>query len=759
MMRAYRQSLVLIALFFTALLTYWGLQYFGVRSESERRLRAGRVLPNLLETPETSMRKLAIERNGEQMVFERRGNGYQRWQMVKPLDVGAEPGRLKTLVGNLKELRRLPDAGPMTNQEGFGLDPPAATIQIWGGSDAGGESTGDAQLLATLELGKVIRGARYVRPAGSRAVEVVDAKLLRALDDPLTEWRERTLLRVATFEVTELTVKRPDKTIRAARAARSQWKLSEPPAAPANGAKVESLLAAMAAVQVSDGDKGFVADNVRDFTPYGLEPPAATVELMTPGREPLVLDVGKPVPDRPDRIYVRPGGQDDVVMVNAKPLSEIPTSALALRSQQVADIQPSAVSHIEIEQAGSTFSLKKEAGAWRLTRPREERADAASVQAFLSQFESLQTSEFLQPGRIKIAQVDPPIMKVKLWQTEKTGQNLVLNLRVGRHDLARKAVYAQLESDTVILALPDTLMSVLPKNRFAFRDRTITSQNPAQVRKLIVTRGSRIDELEPTKTGAPNQWRMLRPIEAPADVPSVTRVLATLTALRAEDFVSDSPGDAGRYGLDRPLLEVAWTTEDTDVLKVGSRVPGTSSFYAHLERQPYTFTLSLEALAPLEGEFRDHVVCTFPEPRAERVVLRWPNRNVALRRRLAAKGQPPWVDEPGADAAGVDISRASALVGAMAHLETVRYFQYDGPFDAVTGLARPRLVVEVELGGGEPPRVIRLGWPTQDGLIFAAAGTGSSGPVFVLPGPAWEALIQSGQRYDPLPANVFAPAR
>jgi hypothetical protein len=29
--------------------------------------------------------------------------------------------------------------------------------------------------------------------------------------------------------------------------------------------------------------------------------------------------------------------------------------------------------------------------------------------------------------------------------------------------------------------------------------------------------------------------------------------------------------------------------------------------------------------------------------------------------------------------------------------------------------------------------------------------------VFLLPVAAWQALIESGERFDPLPANVFAP--
>ena len=40
--------------------------------------------------------------------------------------------------------------------------------------------------------------------------------------------------------------------------------------APANGTKIESLIAALSSLRVVDGPKGFVADNVQDFAPFGL---------------------------------------------------------------------------------------------------------------------------------------------------------------------------------------------------------------------------------------------------------------------------------------------------------------------------------------------------------------------------------------------------------------------------------------------------------------------------------------------------------
>jgi hypothetical protein len=334
-------------------------------------------------------------------------------------------------------------------------------------------------------------------------------------------------------------------------------------------------------------------------------------------------------------------------------------------------------------------------------------------------------------------------------------------LRIGRRDLSLKAIFARLDKDPLILALPDRFVDVLPKNRFAFRDHTVLTASPAQISKLEITRAGRTDVLEPNKTGEPNQWRMRRPIDAPADTRSVTQAIAVLARLRADDFVSETIGDPKKYGLDRPLLEVAWESDRTNRLKVGAQVPRSPSYYAVLEGEPYLFTLLGETLKPFEAEFRDHVVMSFPLASAERIVLHWgwPKRTVAIYHRSPApKGQPEWVETPGTDARGIDLSAAAALVKALSRLETVRFAQYEGDIPIFTGLTRPRLVVEVVLSGNQPARFLRIGSWSASNLIFAAEGIASFGPVFLLPSAAWDALIQSGERFDPLPDPLFAPA-
>ena len=773
-MKNNRLTYTLLVLFFGSLLVYWALEFAGVRTGKERRLRETRLLPGLGDMPESDVRELSIEKGTTKLVFRRRGSGIGQWQMIEPKNVAAEPTRLETLVRNLKDLRRSIDSGNVAGAAAqFGLEPPAATVRLWGAVSSSSSTTGagNDSPVATLELGKTVRGNRYVRAEPQAGIEVVDSKLLNAIDLPVNDWREQVVMGVPTFQVATLSIQHKGEEIRAERDPRGRWRLTAPLKTPANPAKIESLLSALSSLRVVDGQNGFVADDVKDLAPFGLANPELTVELTTtrPGDAPLVLHVGKPVPDNRDRVYVRQGDQNDVVIVEAKALSEIPANPVPLRSQQVLDFEPATVTQIEIKGLGDPFLLKKAGGAWTITSPVEAKADRISVATFLTRLDGLPTSEFMAPNMAKTAGLDPPTMTILLWEAQgpktkaqSTPGDPAFVLKIGRHDLLRKTVFAQLEHDESVLAVPDTILDVLPKNSLAFRDLTMLTFNPVEVRKLTLVRAGRTEELEPDTTGGPNRWRLRRPIDGPADAKSVTQILAILSALRADQLVALSAGDGKTYGLDRPTAEIIWETDQTHRLKIGAQVSRSSAYYAQVDDKSFVFTLKTDVLKPLEAELRDHLVLNFSEERAQRLVLNWgwPARSVAFKRHMVAtKGQPDWIDEPGSDASGLDQSRIGTVVKAMSALQAIKFVQYDGPIEPSTGLIRPRLTAEVMLSGAEPLRTLRIGYSRPDGHIFAAEGTSGSGPVFLLPSAAWDALIESGERLPPLPANVFAPAR
>ncbi len=190
MMKHYRTTLTLLGLFFASLLALFGLEHAGILTERERERREVRVLPELIDVPELSIRKIKIERGPERLVFERRGHG---------------PGPLAIARADRRRRRALAPGNPGPQSEGAAqitrrrhdrssrpvvwARSAGAIVTLYAAPDT--TQSGSEQPLATLAVGKAIRGNRYVRRTGASGVEVVDAKLLSAIDAPLAEWREQ----------------------------------------------------------------------------------------------------------------------------------------------------------------------------------------------------------------------------------------------------------------------------------------------------------------------------------------------------------------------------------------------------------------------------------------------------------------------------------------------------------------------------------------------------------------------------------------
>ncbi len=788
-MKTFRPTFVLIGLFFAGLLALWWLEDSGTLTEAQRRGRSSRVLPELIDVPDNGVTRLEIVRGGETLAFERKGAG--RWQITRPVDVAADSTIVETLIANLKNLRKSPDSGTITAPpESYGLAPPAAIIRLWG--EAGSAAASPPRLVAALEIGSSLRDQSFVRPEGKSGIEVVDKKLVGAASLPVAEWRQMNLIPIPTFQISSVAIHRDGLNLKADRGSGGRWTLTAPVKVPANGPRIESAIAAFSAVRVVGGQKGFIADNVSDFSPFGLDKPDATIELLTASQpnSPLVLHVGKKVPDHPDQVYVRRGDQDDVVTVSDRFVAEIPRDTIAFRSQHITDLEPAAVAEIAIDAVGTTFRLERQGTSWNLKSPRDERADTYLVQSLISQLDGLQTSEFLDPARVIRPELDPPQRLLKVWQSaasrpggrasraenSEAKPTPALTLRIGRHDRLKKTVYGQLEGDSIVLALPDGLLDVLPRNRLAYRDRGVMTVNPASITKLSLVRDGVTTELEPDRSASgANQWRMLSPVRAAANIRAITQLLALLSDLRAEDFAADAAGDGKVFGLDHPPIVVSWDSENAASgttrpdasarkpgtpantrgrLKIGKAVPGKpGTVYASVDAQPFVFTLGAPAVQAILGEFHDTLVLSFQADSISRLVLRVPGRTLAFGRNPRPGGGPSdWKPEPGTNVTGIDLSRFNDLVRHVSDLHAIKFLQYDGPVSAATGLARPRLTVELQGDSGKPPYILRIG-ATNGGSVVAAVGTSDKGPVFLLPGGPWNALIPP---VDELPANPFA---
>lgn len=760
-----RKSIVLMALFFGGLLGLWAADVARVPTSEESRRRAGRVLPELMDVPTGSIRRVEILGGPRRIAFERRGDG---WRMVEPVDAAADRPKIDALLQSLRVLPRPADGLELTGPPGdYGLDPPTRTIRVFQ-SEAQGP-------IASLEVGRTIRDGRYVRPVGSGGVEVVDAAPLAGIEGSAASWRDRALFRLPTFQVQAFEVRGHERRL-AARRVGDRWRLTAPIDAPGATPKVEGLLASLAGLRAIDGDEAFVADGVEDFAPYGLDDPSWVLDLSAAGGESLGVErvqIGAAVPGRPGHVYARRAAVDGVVIVDAAFLDELEEEAHAFRARRVSDLDPARVVALRIDAGGVEHRLARGAEGWRVLRPVEGDADPILVGGLISELTRLETGELLEPGRVGDPGLDPPAAVISAWEGDPARARPdppegppALRLSLGRRNGVARVLYATAEGDPAILALPIDALRQPFGDRLAFLDHHVLPGQADAIRRIARRQGDRTVVVEaPEDTRDDAAWRLVEPIPADVDRESVGLLRALLGNLRADRLVEQGTPDPARFGLDAPRLTITWAATDPDgrdsehTLRLGGASED-GGCHALVEGIPLVFTLGPKAVEILEAELHDRRVLDIPPAAIERVAFRAGGREAAfLRSRRPFTGGTEWTPEPGTSPSRIDPAELDRFLATLTALRADRLAQYVGAFPAESGLDRPSLTIELSLKGTDRRRVLRYGDPAGEGRRFAATDPGGSGKVFVVPEPGdpWRGPFRDvGAAAAELPSNPFA---
>ncbi|HVT57627.1 MAG TPA: DUF4340 domain-containing protein [Thermoanaerobaculia bacterium] len=227
----------------------------------------------------------------------------------------------------------------------------------------------------------------------------------------------------------------------------------------------------------------------------------------------------------------------------------------------------------------------------------------------------------------------------------------------------------------------------------------------------------------PGAGGQAAEWRLLRPVAAPADASAIDRLLDDLNNLE-QSRVLDTvvPADAG---LDKPRATIAVTSQGEGgkavekVVKVGAAVPTGGSLILAVSGQPGAFVVGDSILAELSKkpeEWRDRQLFHGERDSIERIAVDLRSQGGqgaqggGARLLLARRGDRFWIESPFADRA--DRDQVEKLLSDLTGLTAERFLDQPPPPPAKLaeyGLQPPRAVVEVVLAGRAQPLRIELG--------------------------------------------------
>jgi hypothetical protein len=202
--------------------------------------------------------------------------------------------------------------------------------------------------------------------------------------------------------------------------------------------------------------------------------------------------------------------------------------------------------------SGDVTALRKGSDStWTIVQPVEARADRNVISDVVTNLANLEEQRVVDENAADLKAyglAEPRVDITFNVEGEKDPKRILL----GEKTPSSTGVYAKLPTGNRVLVVDTSLETAADKSTFDFRDKAAVVFDQTKVTSLELASPSETIRLE--KTG--EEWKLVKPIQAPADFVSVNGVIgqlqsAQMTALkdRPEDLK-----DLKQYGLDKPAV-------------------------------------------------------------------------------------------------------------------------------------------------------------------------------------------------------------
>ena len=197
---------------------------------------------------------------------------------------------------------------------------------------------------------------------------------------------------------------------------------------------------------------------------------------------------------------------------------------------------PDEISGISIKNGDQSFRIQRSDDGWRLTKGLEDSASPEAVNALM------QTAlETLVLDRIDATEIRDDknlsgygVLKSSL-QIDFKGDKPP-SLLIGKTSPDGTRQYVSFQNSKTVFLIPKDIVRLITLPIEKYRDQRLLPIDPAQIERIVFQKGNSSLELQREATG----WKILRPLNAPADDSAVHDLLSKIHALRLESFQSEN---------------------------------------------------------------------------------------------------------------------------------------------------------------------------------------------------------------------------
>ena len=467
------------------------------------------------------------------------------------------------------------------NLKEWGLIPPAERVVIH-------TPKKNYELLVGRKM--AINDSVYARASGrkSEPVRIIPSTIKDILEKDLSDFRSRNVFDFDADKVTQIATRIADTPTTAGQQCEvdlkdGKWTLQLPLVARASDADVQALLGRILGLRAVD----FVSDDASNLSPYGLTTPSATLTVTLKADDPMVLEIGAPVPDKPDQVYAQRLKSNSVFTLTKGSVDDLLKAVPNVRDRHVLPFDPNKAIGLTWSFGLKKGQVRADHALWNTVGSAEGRADVGMATDLLAKLSQLETTPVLKDSAtdLKPFGLDKPQGKITIESPEfKPGPTLTLFIGKAENKLLNVRNYAE----PFIYPVPDSALDFLPANNLALRDARAINLQREQVKSMTIIAGS---EPAVTLTRSPGgTWSAANVKDRMVDSLKADTQASLFCQLQAKTWLGPV---LPSYGLAKPVLTIAIQADQpaATVLHIGAVLPD-GSHAAKVEGEPTAFAIS-----------------------------------------------------------------------------------------------------------------------------------------------------------------------
>ena len=449
------------------------------------------------------------------------------------------------------------------------------------------------------------------------------------------------------------------------------------------------------------------------LTEFGLGKPKLRLKLLGENAPPEIL-LGKDAA-LDNRMYVRLENSKDVFLTSQTVRKDLERKAEDFRDRRLTALTAAFVTRIVLKTPAGEMELEKKTDHWEIAKPLRARADDQKVGDLIAQITTAHIQQFVADDRGDLHPygLAEPRGSITLFaKDDKSGQMLQIG---GVPEKAKDQVYARFAPRNGVYELPNKIAEILNTKPNDLRDKHLIRVDTNILDRIT------IDAAEKGKTVLARKgenWTIASRNNLSANSSEVNRLLEALQGEQVMKFVEDVASNLGQYGLDKPPLQITFSSfasENTAETQAGEHPFATIAFgkidgenvYARLSDEPFVVAVRRALLDNIFADaiqWQDLAIFKFKPEQIHRLTVTT-DHEVALTHSANNQWTSPNI--------AINQRNVGSLLNTLSTLHAVRWV---GPTTPQHGLDKPQLTIAFTTSPDDKN--------THKLLVGATAGTG-----------------------------------